>query len=50
MMDEADGWLMLGCVAGLALLGLLHGVLLRRLRDDVEFLQVVARETDRSMP
>jgi len=49
-MDETDGWIILGTLAAMAFLGILQGRQIRTLQDDVAFLQVVARETDRSIP
>lgn len=48
-MDEIDGWLICACLAAMAVLGIMQGAHIRRLRDDVDFLAAVARETDRSM-
>jgi hypothetical protein len=49
-MDETDGWIIVGTLAAMAVLGILQLRMIRGLQDDVAFLQVVARETDRSMP
>jgi hypothetical protein len=45
-MDEADGVLLGMCVAVLAVITLMHSRMIAKLRDDVEFSLIVARETE----
>lgn len=42
--QEQDEWMVLGCLAGLAVCILLHGLAIARIRRDLEFVTVIAEK------